>query len=68
MLTPQGHRFPKAAGRWSGGHLVLVCGRYEGFDERIRDFVDVEVSVGDFVLTGGEYGALTLLDGVIRLL
>lgn len=70
MLTPQGA--PLSQGQlaeWSElEHLVLVCGRYEGFDERIRDFVDVEVSVGDFVLTGGEYGALTLLDGVIRLL
>ncbi|MEE2904724.1 MAG: tRNA (guanosine(37)-N1)-methyltransferase TrmD, partial [Myxococcota bacterium] len=70
MLTPQGAPLSQAQlAEWSElEHLVLVCGRYEGFDERIRDFVDCEVSVGDFVLTGGEYGALTLLDGVIRLL
>lgn len=70
MLTPQGR--PLTQGQltqWSElEHLVLVCGRYEGFDDRIREFVDIEVSVGDFVLTGGEYAALTLLDGVIRLL
>jgi len=70
MLTPQGAPLSQVQlSEWSEfEHLVLVCGRYEGFDERIRDFVDYEVSVGDFVLTGGEYAALTVLDGVIRLL
>jgi hypothetical protein len=48
--------------------MVMVCGRYEGFDERIRDAVDEEVSIGDFVLTGGEYGALIIIDGLVRLL
>ena len=48
--------------------MVLVCGRYEGVDERVRTFVDDEISVGDFVLTGGELAALCVLDAVARLL
>jgi tRNA (guanine37-N1)-methyltransferase len=48
--------------------LILVCGRYEGVDERVRAFVDAEVSLGDFVLTGGELVALCLIDAVARLL
>jgi tRNA (guanine37-N1)-methyltransferase len=47
--------------------VVLVCGRYEGFDERIRDFVDEELSLGDFVLNGGEVAAMALIDGISRL-
>ena len=50
------------------GPLCLVCGRYEGFDERIRELADDEISLGDFVLTGGELAALTLIDAVSRLL
>jgi tRNA (guanine37-N1)-methyltransferase len=46
--------------------LVLVCGRYEGFDERVRAFVDEEVSLGDFVLTGGELAAMALVDAIAR--
>jgi tRNA (guanine37-N1)-methyltransferase len=49
-------------------HLVLVCGRYEGVDDRIRDLVDVELSIGDYVLSGGELPALVVIDAVIRLL
>ena len=49
-------------------HLILVCGHYEGIDERIRSFVDEEVSLGDFVLTGGEIPAMLIADSVIRLL
>ena len=52
----------------SAAHLVLVCGRYEGVDERIRDLVDLELSIGDFVLTGGELPALVVVDAVLRLL
>jgi tRNA (guanine37-N1)-methyltransferase len=48
--------------------FTLVCGHYEGFDERIYDFVDEEISVGDYVLTGGEPAALTIIDGVVRLI
>ncbi|MBI4814628.1 MAG: tRNA (guanosine(37)-N1)-methyltransferase TrmD [Deltaproteobacteria bacterium] len=69
MLTPQGKPLEQADfQRWSSlERLVLVCGRYEGFDERARAFVDEEISLGDFVLTGGEYGALVIIDGVVRL-
>lgn len=49
-------------------HLVLLCGRYEGFDERVSTFVDEEISLGDFIVTGGEWAALALVDGVTRLL
>jgi tRNA (guanine37-N1)-methyltransferase len=49
-------------------HLVLVCPRYEGVDDRIRDLVDLELSIGDYVLTGGEPAALVVIDAVIRLL
>jgi tRNA (guanine37-N1)-methyltransferase len=49
-------------------HLILVCPRYEGIDERIRDLVDIELSIGDFVLTGGELAALVVIDAVTRLL
>ena len=48
--------------------LVLVCGRYEGIDERVRDFVDEEISIGDYVLSGGEIAALAVIDAVVRLL
>lgn len=49
-------------------HLVIICGHYEGFDERIRDYVDLELSIGDYVLTGGELGSMVTCDAVIRLL
>lgn len=49
-------------------HLILVCGHYEGFDERIRNLVDMEVSVGDYVLTGGEIPAMAIIDSVTRLI
>ncbi len=70
LLDPSGERFGHAravdlAGR---GHLVLVCPRYEGVDERIRDLVDLELSIGDYVVTGGELPALVVIDAVIRLL
>ncbi len=48
-------------------HLIIVCGHYEGIDERIRSFVDEEISIGDFVLTGGEIPAMLITDSVIRL-
>ena len=49
-------------------HLILVCGHYEGFDERIKQYVDGEVSVGDFILTGGEIPAMIITDAVLRLI
>ena len=48
-------------------HLIILCGHYEGFDERIKTLVDMEVSIGDFILTGGEIPALAILDSLIRL-
>ena len=70
LLTPQGERFTQAhARRFSElDSLTLVCGRYEGFDERIRPLVDEEVSLGDFVLLGGEVAALAVLEATARLL
>ncbi len=71
LLSPTGRRFDQALAHdmTSAEHLVLVCGRYEGVDERVRLATDAEeVSIGDFVLTGGEIAALVVLDAVIRLL
>ena len=71
MLSPQGERFTQHTARSFASdcdHLILLCGHYEGFDERIRSYVDMEVSLGDFVLTGGEAAALVISDAVIRLL
>jgi len=69
LLTPQGKQFKQAdAQRLSKyDNLVLVCGRYEGFDERVRQFVDEEISVGDYVLMGGELPALVISEAVMRL-
>jgi tRNA (guanine37-N1)-methyltransferase len=68
MTSPQGRRFTQAeAERLSGlAHLVLLCGRYEGVDERVRERVTEELSIGDYVLTGGELPALVILDAVAR--
>jgi tRNA (guanine37-N1)-methyltransferase len=69
LTSPQGARFTQAAAqrlsRSTG--IVLLCGRYEGFDERIRERVGEELSIGDYVLTGGELPALVILDAVARL-
>lgn len=71
LLSPQGRPFTQhlAAELADRAHLVLLCGRYEGVDERVVElFVDQEISIGDYVLTGGELPALVLLDAVTRLL
>jgi tRNA (guanine37-N1)-methyltransferase len=70
MTSPQGRRFTQAeAERLSTHeHVVLLCGRYEGFDERVRERVTEELSIGDYVLTGGELPALVVLDAVARLI
>ncbi len=69
LLTPQGKQFKQAdAQRLSKyDNLVLVCGRYEGFDERVRQFADEELSIGDYVLMGGELPALVISEAVMRL-
>jgi tRNA (guanine37-N1)-methyltransferase len=68
MTSPQGRQFTQAeAERLSRlPHLVLLCGRYEGFDDRVRERVTEELSIGDYVLTGGELPALVILDAVAR--
>ena len=70
LLTPQGEPLTQRAVRALAERpdVVLVCGRYEGFDERVREFVDEEVSLGDFVLTGGEVAAMALIEATVRLL
>lgn len=70
LLTPQGARFDqKTAARLSAEPaMMLICGRYEGFDERIRSFVDEELSLGDFVMTGGEVAAMAIIESTVRLL
>ncbi len=69
LMSPQGTRFTQAeAQRLSRvDHLVLLCGRYEGVDERVRERVTEEMSIGDYVLSGGELPALVILDAVARL-
>jgi len=70
LLTPQGKTFnqPLAQKLSQQKHLVLICGHYEGYDERIRALVDEEISIGDYVLTGGEIPAMVIIDTVVRLL
>ncbi len=70
MMTPQGKVYhQKLAYEFSQKkHLILLCGHYEGFDERIREFVDLEISIGDYVLTGGEIPSMIIVDSVVRLL
>ena len=69
LLDPAGERLTDALARELAGmpRLALVCGRYEGIDERVRTVVDREVSIGDYVLTGGELPALVVIDAVVRL-
>jgi tRNA (guanine37-N1)-methyltransferase len=68
MMSPQGRRFTQAEAKRLSGlpHVVLLCGRYEGFDDRVRERVTEEMSIGDYVLTGGELPALVILDAVAR--
>ena len=71
LLCPQGERFnqKKAEELSQEEHLIFICGHYEGYDERIREhLVTDEISIGDYVLTGGELGAMVLIDSVVRLL
>ena len=70
LLDPVGEVFrqARAADLATRSHLIFVCPRYEGVDERIRSLVDLELSIGDYVLTGGELPALVVIDAVIRLL
>ena len=69
LMSPQGSRFTQAEAARLGraGHVVLLCGRYEGVDERVRARVAEEISIGDYVLSGGELPALVVIDAVARL-
>lgn len=70
LLTPQGAPFKqKRAQELSKiDHLILIAGHYEGFDERVRELVDEEISIGDYVLTGGELPSMVVVDSVVRLI
>ena len=71
LMSPQGSRFNQemASSLAEQNHLILVCGRYEGVDERFRaEYVDMELSIGDYILTGGELAAMVVIDAVTRLL
>jgi tRNA (guanine37-N1)-methyltransferase len=71
LLTPRGNKLNQAGLKYLAGleNIILICGRYEGVDQRvIESLVDLELSIGDYVLTGGEVPAMVIIDGVIRLL
>ncbi len=70
LLTPQGEKFNQSISQQLSKkkRILLICGHYEGFDERIRKLADREISVGDYVLTGGEIPAMVVIDSVIRLI
>ena len=69
LLSPQGKRFTqkKAIKLAKESHMILICGHYEGIDARIEHFIDEEISIGDYVLTGGEIPAMILSDAIVRL-
>jgi tRNA (guanine37-N1)-methyltransferase len=69
LLTPQGRKFDQSVARelLHREKLIFVCGRYEGVDERVLGFIDEELSLGDFVLSGGEFAALAVIDAIVRL-
>lgn len=71
LMTPRGRRWEQVFARThsvSENGYVFICGRYEGYDERILKLVDEEISVGDYVLTGGELPAMTIIDSIVRLI
>lgn len=70
LMSPQGvpHKQALAKQLATEEHLLIICGHYEGFDERIRTIVDMEISIGDYVLTGGELASMVVSDSIVRLL
>ena len=70
LMTPQGikHNQKKAYELKEKKHLIIICGHYEGFDERIRTLADLELSIGDFILTGGELASMVITDSIVRLI
>lgn len=71
LMTPRGQKFSQAKAKElaiAGNDLIFICGRYEGYDERITELVDEQISIGDYVLTGGELPAMIIVDAVTRLI
>lgn len=70
LLSPQGKVYNQSMAYEfrEFKHLIFICGHYEGFDERIKNYIDYEVSIGDYILTGGEVPAMVIADSIIRLL
>ncbi len=70
LMSPQGQTLKQSVSEDLSHyeHLIIICGHYEGFDERIREYVDMEVSIGDYILTGGELASMVVCDSIIRLL
>ncbi len=71
IMTPRGQRWHQALAQEYSEQdhgYIFICGRYEGYDERIMELVDLELSVGDYVLTGGELPAMTIIDSIVRLI
>ena len=69
LMTPDGevYKQKKAYELSMKSHLILICGHYEGFDDRIRSICDMEISIGDYILTGGELASMILVDSIVRL-
>lgn len=70
LMTPQGKKYNQSTAHEFSNykHIIIICGHYEGFDERIRSLADIEISIGDYVLTGGEIAAMAVIDSTIRLI
>ena len=70
LMTPQGKKYNQtlAYSLTNEKHIIIICGHYEGFDERIRSLVDLEISIGDYVLTGGEIPSMVITDSITRLI
>ncbi|HET7673596.1 MAG TPA: tRNA (guanosine(37)-N1)-methyltransferase TrmD [Candidatus Saccharimonadales bacterium] len=71
LMTPKGKKFVQSEAKRlasSGQDMIFVCARYEGYDERVVKFVDEQISIGDYILTGGELPAMVVIDAVVRLL
>ncbi len=70
LLTPSGNKYNQklAYKLTEEKHLIIICGHYEGFDERIRSFIDLELSIGDYILTGGELASMVVTDSITRLI
>lgn len=70
LTTPSGKVYNQSIAKSlvNKNHLIIICGHYEGFDERIKSLVDIEISIGDYILTGGEIPAMVIADSIIRLI